>query len=569
MKRKIKLFALFLGCLACITGSFAQQIQQQSVAGQSNRNAVSLRIDTMPALDPNNQLRPRRFQAFWVTGDGNYIRYGTDGALTTVEQDAQSVAPPPYYYPATGSYQASAYLTGKYTNRKPPARAATSINIGTMPANATMPTFQKRLEVGGKALPTILDVFSNHAMRKNYLTTFVLSWPADVNASNVFFFYNGYQNHTTGENHPLEHGEMRYYTTDVPRYFIGNMDTSKIRSYIASQMGLAGAVDGLSFNPSFRDPLTRMFSNFVYYPAENVTTTNMPRGFTENRLFPVILTDTILPTDTLINFYAVITGTTPLTDNSPAYGPLLEMLNELNKNGGDNSPDFSAGQRQVPAGLSPGTPFALTSNQETLYVQAVTAFQVPYLATFDPNQLTVENITKTGTDEYEVTFRLEMCNQGQAPVTSEFIDIYFENSFNSFAPIGFTPINAQMNPGHWSFRVDTTISEMAPELPGVHQDAECVAIYFKARTNCDGVRALWKGSPQKPVQSCVVFEGAMTNKPECHYSEGIDSTKFLVDGKCECCREGGIGTDSCWPLWLLILLVVVFAIWWVYRQNNP
>ena len=567
MKRKIQIIIL-LACLSAATNSNAQQVQTQLVPGPANRNAISLRIDTLPAIDPNNQLRPRRFQAFWIPGDGNFIRYGTDGTLTTVEQDVESVAPPPYYYPAAGSYQAAAYLTGKYTNRRPPARASTPVNIGTMPPNPTMPVFEKRLEVGNKPLPKILDVFSNHAIRKDYLTTFVLSWPGDVNAAGVYLFYNGYQNHITGENSKMDDDVMRYSNTEVPLYFQGNMNVSKIQSYTSAQLTTPGAVDGLTFNSSFSSPISRMFKDFIYYPSESVTISGMPRGFTENRLFPVIRADSVLmPTDTLINFYAILTGTTPLTDNSPGYQALVEMLNTLSVYF-DKPADFQSGKLLQIPGLTPQTPIALTSNQETLYIQAITAYQQPYLATFDPNQLTVENIAKTGTDEYEVTFRLEMCNQGQSPVLRQMVDIYFTPDFQDFKALGFPISNANLNAGHWSFHVDTTITEMIPGPPGTHQDAECVAIFFKAKTNCTGVRALWKGSPQKPVQSCVVFEGAMSQVPECHYSDGIDSTQFLVDGKCECCRESGMNTDVCWPLWLLIILVVALAIWWVYKQNN-
>lgn len=562
MKVNLNVFALFV-CFLTLTQSQAQQVQTQAVAGANNVNAVSFRIDTLPAIDPNNMLRPRRFQAFWIPGDGNFIRYGTDGSLTTVEQDAESVAPPPYYYPAVGNYQAAAYLTGKYTNRKPPARAATNVNIGSVPANAPMPRFEKRLEANNKPLPSILDVFSNHPIRKNYLTTFVVSWPADVDAAGIYFFYNGFQNHVTGTNSKLDNNVMRYSNTEIPRYFQGNMDVSKIQSYTSDQLVTPGAVNGQTFNPTFSNKISRMFKDFIYYPAESVSSGGMPRGFTENRLFPVIWTDSILmPTDTLLNFYTVLTGSTPLTDNSPAYQSLVQMLNTINASSNpDQGPGFP--------GITPQTPIVLTSNQETLYIQAVKSYQLSYLATFDPNQLTVEDIKKTGADQYEVTFRLEMCNQGQAPVLSEFVDVNFTPDFQGFTPIGFPAINSNQSPGHWSFRVDTTISEIPPAAAGVHQDAECVAIFFKATTNCNGVRALWKNSPEKPVQSCVVFEGAMSQVPECHYSEGIDSTQFLVDGKCECCTENGMGTSSvCWPLWLLIFLVVALAVWWAYKQNN-
>ena len=540
----------FFFSLISITG-WTQQLRVQSTGA---RNDVRFSIDTLPAYDPNDGDPKRRFQAFWITGDGNYLQF--DGA-----NDAASINPGPYYYSTPGTYEATAYLTGKYTNRKPPARAVNTVNVGSITTPPPGKQFRSRL--GGTTTPAV-DIFSNHAVRKNYLTTFVVSWPGNLNASGVYLFYNGFKNSGTRALQGLASRALKYSNSEIPNYFLtGNrMDTSRIREYGISALGAAGTVNGLTYSGAFQAAMSGRFRDFVYYPREIAGIADMPGGFTENRVFPVLWADTVFaPQDTFLSFLAVITDTVPISSNpdDPLYQQLRGQFNNYNLD------------------LDPGSPFAVTvqspagGKPTNHYIVAMAEYELEYLTTFDPNQLTVEDVQKVGEDQYEVKFRLEMCNKGKAPVLNEFVTLSFPSDFTNFTPDGFAPKDNDMRSNTWKFRVEMTIAGVPETPPGGHPESECGSIFFKARTNCNGIRSLWKGSTAASLRSCVVFEGSLSTEPECHGVTPVDSTQFLINGKCECCLAGAGAGDAGfgWPLWLLILLIVFLAIWWVYKQNNP
>lgn len=499
-------------------------------------------------FDPNDGDPKRRFSSFWVTGDGNYLQF--DGS-----QDALSTTPT-YKYPAVGTYEAAAYLTGKYTNRIPPARAAQSINI--VSAGGTSPTpFSTRLGKGAVGNTPMVDIFSNHEIRKKNLTTFVISWPANVNATGVYLFFNGYKNSRTGALQAFPTPPLKYQRTDVPLYFNGRdatgrpfFDATKIKEYSTGNLRSPGFIDGITFGSTFANSMPSKFSHFVYFPAETATQANMPANFLENRLFAVLWADsTFVPQDSFMNFMVMLTGPTPVTGNEQLNAALAQINNDL-------IPD-------VPLGTIPQL-------QQSQYVQAIDELQLQYLTTFDPNQLTVADVKKLGADEYEVTFQLEMCNKGRGIVENEDVSLTFPTSFSNFTPDGFSPVSSNQTTISWDFRVAMTIPGVEVRPDGSHEESVCQSIRFKAKTNCEGLRSLWKSDKVTSVQSCVVFDGGTVNvQPECHAATGIDSTAF----GCLCCNAStgnrGDGMDgSCWPLWLLLILVVLFAIWWVYRRNN-
>ncbi len=512
-------------------------------------NQVSFGLENL-VFDPADGDARRRFEAFWVTGDGNYIQF--DPA-----QDALSLNPR-YFYSSAGNHEASVYLTGKYTNRIPPARAAQPITIAPLSPTSTTTAFKGRLGKAGSGSAPKIDLFSNHDIKKKNLTTFVISWPGDVNATGLYFFFNGYKHSISGEYiafaGPIQ--PLKYELTDVPTYFKtvdadGRplfFDSNKIGVFNTSVLAEATPVDNLNFQPVFSGTMPGKFGQFVYFPAETATQADMPPNFTENRLFVVLRADsTFVPQDTFMNFMVMLTGSKPNPDDDQ----LQTVLAQLN-------PD-----------MVPSAPIGFSTQQQAVYVQAVAELQLHYLTTFDPNQLTVENISSLGSDEYEVTFRLEMCNKGRGIVENEDVSLTFPDNFHSFTPLGFSPVSSSQTTTEWNFRVAKTILGVELKEDGSHEESVCESIMFTARTNCAGVRSLWKSEQATPVQSCVVFDGAIPAHPECHTATAIDSTRY----GCLCCIDGtgnrGGGTaDTCWPLWLLLILVVIAAIWWAYKQNN-
>ncbi|MFN0036469.1 MAG: hypothetical protein ACKVUS_15495, partial [Saprospiraceae bacterium] len=427
---------LLLFCICCAHVSTAQQITvtnstcpESSVCLPGNQ-AQFLIPKASLTFDPNDGDPKRRFQAFWITGDGNYLQFKP-------EDDLASMAPV-YNYPTTGTFETTAYLTGRYTNRKPPARTAVNVPITTLGATAPQPVFNARLGKLGAGTNAVVDIFSNHAIRKKNLTAFVVSWPAAVQATGVYFFFNGFQNHMTREEKRLSVDLLKFSNAEVPKYFAGKMDATKIRATSVVSLRLGG-IPGLTFNDAFVESFHDKFGHVLYFPPETATPLDMPRNFTESRYFPVLWTDSLLiPDDTLLNFYVLITGDAPVSSASPTYFALDSMIGLINPDLGISTPfSFAPG-----ATGGPGQP---------QYIQAVATYQIPYLATFDPNQLTVEHVKKLSADEYEVTMRLEMCNKGRGDVFFELIDIGFSPNFQGFQALDFTPENASLNNEKWSF----------------------------------------------------------------------------------------------------------------------
>ncbi len=494
-----------------------------------------------PAADPR-----QRFEAFWVPGDGNYLLFNPSDPV----QDALSLAPT-YGYSAAGDYEATSYLTGKYTNHTPPPRMAQGVTINAPAPPTSITPFRKRLKIANDTVPMI-DIFSNHEIRKNNLTTFVISWPGDVNATGIYLFFDGYKNSRTGEYAILSDTALTYQNTDVPAYFAGIipgtqqpfLDASQIGAYKTTDLG--SPIHDVTFTQPFFNEITNRFRQMVFIPAETAKKVDMPSGFTENRLFVVLRANsTFVPQDTFMNFVVMLAGPTSQSGNDALQQTLSGIFDDL----------------------SASTPIT-SIHQQPQYVQAIDELQLEYLTTFDPNELRVQDVRKIGADEYEVTFQLEMCNKGRENVLSEKINLSFSSDFHHFEPAGFNPIDSDLRTNSWDFRLNLFIGGVTPN-PGGYEESTCESILFKAKTNCQGLRSLWKSGQPTPVQSCVLFEGGLAGTlPECHSATAIDSTQF----GCMCCTGNGHIVNnsdaSCWPLWLLLILVVLFAIWWVYKRNN-
>lgn len=540
-------------------GLLAQRVQVLTAAGTNacpgslvscaSTNPVRLTVVTALAandkqnlpFDPNDGAAKRRFKAFWIMGDGNYLQFPDS------QTDAGSRTPPPYNYAAAGNYQVTSYLTGKYTNKNWPKRAVITVNntasVGSVPT-----AFTSRL----RSASQLLDLTSNQAIRKKNLTAFVISYARSKQASGVYFFYNGATNNTTKVRASLEMPLLRYANTEVPLYFSGRIDTAKIKSYETIRLREAGKVGNLTFTNTF-SALSTKFRDIIYFPTETVAAPNMPAGFLEKRFFPVLQADsTFTPQDTLLNFLVVLTG----LERGPNDEKLNSLLGRLSQGLSTTAP-VNVGAQSPTAGAPPQ------------YIQAAFELSVPYLVTFDPNQLTVEDIKPIGGEEYEVKFRLEMCNKGQGIVDSEMVVVRYSSSFHDFKSAS-TKISNQTQSGQtWTFTLNETIVGALPE----DHESQCISLEFTARTDCNGVRSLWSNSPQQPVESCVVFSGAITDQPECHLNFPIDSTQFQVDGKGICCRDT-VPVPTCplnWLLWLLIFLVIIilFLIRKFFQKSQP
>jgi len=368
------------GCPGSVDACVAANQVQLAVATALPGDPMNLPID------PNDGDPKRRFKAFWITGDGNFLQF------TDSPTDALSRNPPAYNYAKAGNYQITTYLTGKYTNRNWPKRAVSTVKANAS-ATSTPTAFTPRLRNASQ----VLDLTSNQAIRKKNLTAFVISYARSKQASGVYFFYNSATNTRTGVQASLDVDLLKYANTEVPAYFPGKMDTSKIRSHPSVDLRTPFKVDNISFTAPFHE-LSQKFRNVLYFPVETVVTGDMPNGFTEKRFFPILQADsTFTPSDTLLNFFVVLTGPEPTAANDTKLAELLGSLSQ---------------------GLSPGAPINLTNQINRTgdgkeratqqapaaagaqYIQGAVSYSLPYQVTFDPNQLTIEHIKPLGGDNF-------------------------------------------------------------------------------------------------------------------------------------------------------------------------
>lgn len=520
---------------ACVA---ANQVQLAVVTALAANDPFNL------PFDPNDGDPKRRFKAFWITGDGNFLQFPDSPT------DALSRNPPLYNYVNAGNYQVTTYLTGKYTNKNWPKRAVRTVRANTSVTSGATP-FTPRLRTASQ----LIDLTSNQAIRKKNLTAFIISYARAKQASGVYFFYNSATNTRTGLQKGLDMPLLRYNNTDVPAYFPARMDTAKIRTYSALTLRTPGAVDGLTFTSPFHS-LSQKFRDVVYYPTETAVSGDLPTGFLEKRFFPVLQADsTFTPADTLLNFFVVLTGPEPVPNDSK----LNEFLGSLSQGLSTASPINLVNQVNRTNNLERGTQQVPTGGLQ--YIQAAVQYSLPYQVTFDPNQLSVENITPVGSNNYEVHFRLEMCNKGQGNVQYEMVSVHYPANFRDFKPVSASISDTVHSGQNWDFKVNQSIAG----VPAGSHESECVFVEFTAKTDCDGVRALWTSNPTQPVEACVVFEGAIDNRPECHTNFPIDSVQFKVDGKGICCVEND-HTSWNWSLWLLLLLLLLLILYWLFRR---
>lgn len=554
------------------SGLFAQRIRLLNATGGvdcpgtlcTSNNPVQFTVATeLPGdplnlpLNPNTPHDPaRRFKGFWIMGDGNFLQF------EDTKTDALSRTPTPYNYAAPGDYHVTAYLTGKYTNNDWPKQAV--MDVKSLAAPGSTPTdFTTML----KGSDNEIKLTSNHGIRRENLTAFVISYARAKRASGIYFFYNGIIDvHTPKRDmHKTDRAILQHFDTEIPLYFKGKMDSTKIKSYETVALQTDKRVDNLTFTPAFK-ALSEKFRDVIYFPTETAAESDLPASFLEKRFFPILQAHPeFMPQDTLMNFMVVLTGPEPVKDerlNAVLAGlaPGLSLESPITINGNQRrtgkQPFVSDRVQQVPS-------------EVPQYIQAMDQYPLAYQVTFDPNQLTVEDIKPTSVSgEYEVRFRLEMCNKGQAIVPYEMVSVRYSADFHDFKPL-FSQISNEVHTGQtWSFKADTIIVGVQP----TDHESQCIYVEFTAKTNCDGVRSLWTGNANQPVQSCVIFGGAIDERPECHFNFPIDSTQFQVDGRGICCRDGKHTTCPFnWLLWLIIFLVLIilFLIRKFFRRAQP
>lgn len=504
-----------------------------------------------PAPPPPSAIVPR-FEAFWITGDGNYWDF------PGLDDDAESLAPgTTYNYGKAGTYTVSAYLTGKYTDHNPPPGAARAVTVGNPDGtrNTTPTAFRKRAGSGD------YDFFTMHQLRKNYLTASVVSYPASLDSTWCYLFFNGRPNGSPWPEQPLKYKKTE---GEIASYYSG--DKNRIVSYNAGD--LATGFDGTSFTASFAN-MSNHFSNVLYFPLENTRSANLTPGFTQKRYFPVFWADSsqsisVVAPDTVMRFCVIITGPKPLSqgDGSKISGQLEQMgfgslnaFNPINVLGNSSSKNSE--------GIKLQSPNTVGVYQ---YIQGFYTGNIEYVQAHDPNQLTVLKIVEQSPGKYLVTFHLEMCNKGTGNTNSQTVELFDRfGHFHDFTFNGAPIPGMSGQPNHYSFGTHLAIAG----IPQGEYEMRCESVEFTAVTDCNGIQALWKGHNKQALGVCVKFTEATGT--ECGENVPIDSCDFKIDGKCPCVQEGNNRTGTCGGGdWMLVfVLILVFAILiWNYLNNK-
>ena len=566
MNNLSKPIAFAILCLCFLSNSTAQTAQINFInpsgacptgtqACAVTNNSVRYSVTPPPSnpVNPNVDVIPR-YKAFWIMGDGNYLEF------PNTETDQESRSPRnPYNYSKTGTYNMSVYLTGKYTNHNPPPGATRQIQVGapspTPPAGAFAPTsFQQRPSTSN------IDFFPVHDIRKNYEIPFVLSYPASMDSSWGYLFFNGRQR---GGGAWMER-PLQYQTTHVPNYYRGV--AANIAASPASNLAVPGSIGAINFSTEFSNFSTR-YADVLFFPLETAATADLPAGFSKKRYFPVFWakndSSIILgENDSLMSFCYVVTGPRPLPQAD--WARINQVLNNMDLKLSASVPINTSGPMLLRE--SGSSKMQQGPNNTLQFIQGVYTNDVKYVAAHDPNQLTVTNIDTISGNRYRVSFHLEMCNKGGGDTHAQTIDLFDRFArFADFTYNGNAVVESSTQPHHFIMGANLFIAG----IPAGEYKMMCESIDFTATTDCDGVRSLWETNPERAFEFCVRFNETFFT--ECGTNLPIDTCEFKMDnGDCPCAvilpTCGGEGSI----LIFILIFVFILLIWKYYsdKTNN-
>lgn len=563
--------ALALGCAAlCFTATLSAQDNTRigfvGVAGGDTTSKATVTVsgktvqfygasrrvpDTYSCpTDHVGECPDARFQAFWLTGDGNFLTF------SPTSTDSESRNPGPYTYAREGAYTVTMFMIGKYTDRIPPAMAARGVNTG---ADAAAPSgFNEKVPAGDWA-----NIFAFYQFRPGYNGPLALSYRRDIRASSSLLFYNGKVT-SSGSIESVTAKKLTYSTTQLPDYANGQGHTA-----IGSSDLYGGTLDGLyPTNEAIAlfQQYSRRYADVVHFGAEPAGGV-APERHSEKRLFPVFVPDATIDDKTLdstLHFTWMILSLQPPTAEQATLlrtrliaAGLEQLLFDF-----DSIPLFSNDYNYVPQRERITDKAISQPSLMNYYLVAITSTGVPQALGHDPNQFIVEKIEPLSDGKYKVFFRLEMCNKGAGDVKDQTVTIY--DAGHKFS-------NFQMTSGGVDLLTDAAAAFkfkshlFIPGIPAGEYAPKCQSVLFSAETDCAGIQALWKSNAQQPLEACVVFSNS-NSAPECNYNFGIDSCDFKKQGTDEClCVEP---EDRCdWSLILVLLLVVGIIVWWWRRRD--
>jgi len=491
------------------------------------------------------------YKAFWIFGDGNYIKFRDD--ISTLDAASKTIVGYRYFQP--GRYNPVVYLTEKYHNSKPPEEARSSINVSGAGASGTPIEPTVRLVARPDAK---VDIDYNHTPRAGYPINFVLSYRLSEPATTALFYYNSLSNIGFGSFAPTS--LLKYKATELTAY-----QNTAFTPQVVENLATGGVPPFVFGGPSLLDAMNTKFkSRLLFNTAAPIGL--FTEGVTELRVFPVLetfkmanLPDGALPPATSPACFAcILVGPDSVSSSDPAHGRMLKLAQTLFGNNFTGS-------------------FRLGPNSQ-IYIKGIELLNLTLDASHDPNGLVVTDIRDLGTGKFRVSFRMLVCNTGSGNETNPtltFNDItggHYVAQPQFIDLSGTAPVWTGGTPGlSWSANLPGfQITGVPPEY-----EPSCRELYFTLETDAAGVARLYDESP-RAVEVCVKFsagEGA------CSPNDMLSSQQFQKeDGTYPGIGEARPGdgpnpvptpTNSCGLLCILLILVIVgILIWYFFKQQN-
>jgi len=486
------------------------------------------------------------YKASWIFGDGNYLFFPDNN--TTMDLASKTINF--YRYASNGQFGPVVYLTEKYHNKRPPQDARSVINVN-YPPDTNVPPYReltRRLDNNRR-----IDIDYNHEPRVDYPFNMVLSYRKNEPVTTVYYYYNSLYN---SQSYNFTSTRLvRYVKTEETNYQKGRMPVS------VDDAGLLRN-ENRSFMPSgnfgsegnLLDLLIPRFESRLVYNVSGILK-DFPNGLTELRVFPVfeVLPLAEMPpgllTDTLVKrgpaFAAIIVGSDSLSGNE--FQGLLTTAN------------FLFGTTLNSLQLGPNDP---------RYIRGIQFLNVEMKASHDPNNLVVTNIDTLASGQFNVTFKLRVCNEGMGMEHSP--TLTFKDLTNG--PYGSKPVldatTFEDTPGidtswkfignHWEVNLEGfTIVGLAPKMIAgeEHFVPSCRKIVFSILTDEAGVRRLYQDSP-RALNVCVTFSAGAG---DCSENEPL--SKIVPPPPPP--NPSGEGL-----LFYLLIGVIALILWWYFLWRN-
>lgn len=488
------------------------------------------------------------YKASWIFGDGNYKFFPQSNST----MDLASKTITGYRYAKSDQYGPIVYLTEKYHNKRPPGSASASITVN-YPPNTTLPPYQELTKRLATTPNRRIDIDYNHEPRVDYPFNMVLSYRKDEPITTVYYYYNSLFNNQL---YSLTSTRLvQYVKTEETNYQRGRLLTSVDDSAFFRDGSKDSAANGnLSPEGNLLDLLIPKFESRLVYDVREISK-DQPSGLTEFRLFPVFQT---LGLDKMPNGLLV---DTPMV-REPAFAAIIvgqDSLSGTDFQGLIATANFLFGTNLNSLQLGPNDP---------RFIRGIQLLNLPMKASHDPNSLVVTKIDTLSGGQYNVTFKLRVCNEGlgmEHSPTLTFRDLtnghygakpvlsaeIFDNTTNLDTTWKFVG-------NRWSVNLDGfTIVGLAPKMidSEEHFVPSCRTIIYSILTDETGVNRLYQDSP-RALEVCVTFSAGAG---DCTDNEALTKETPPTPQPIPC--ENGL-------LFYLLVGVIALILWWYFLWRN-